>query len=538
MGEMTTPAATTPLVPESAPFSPPQRAWLNGFFAGMLAGGQPGAATAAPASSEAGANEDFPWHDETLDLDTRMKLAEGRPIARRMMAAMGQLDCGQCGYLCKTYSEAIAAGTEKDLTRCVPGGKATAKMLKRLIAEAPPPAAASKPVAAPASRSPGAPRPVPTRDEPALARLLRSEPLNRPGAEKQTQNVVLSLAGTGIIYAPGDSLGVWPVNFGDEVELILAILRAKGSEPVTLQDGRAMTVREALLRRCNLRAPSEELYQLLARSARDGAEAARLARLAADDREAAAANVHDVFDALVRFRSARPPVAEFVLALAPLQPRLYSIASSLRCHPGEVHLTVSVVRYELEQEPRQRGYEGLASAFFADRLRRGARVPVYLQPAHAFSLPPDPATPIIMVGPGTGVAPFRAFLQERAATGATGRSWLFFGNQKREVDFLYRGEIEAYHKRGVLTRLDLAFSRDQAQKVYVQHRMKEQAAELWRWLEAGATLYVCGDGNHMAADVDRALREIAAEQGGFSAEKAAEYIAALTKAGRYLRDVY
>jgi sulfite reductase (NADPH) flavoprotein alpha-component len=535
---VTDPVATTPFIPETAPFSPSQRAWLNGFFAGMLAGGQPGAATGAPAPAEPGANEDFPWHDETLPLEERMKLAEGRPIARRMMAAMGQLDCGQCGYLCKTYSEAIASGTERDLTRCVPGGKATARMLKGLVAEAPPPVAAPKPALPPVARTAGDTRPPPTRDNPALARLLRSEPLNRPGAEKQTQNVVLSLAGTGIAYAPGDSLGVWPVNFGDEVELILAILRARGSEPVTLQDGRAMTVREALLRRCNLRAPSEELFQLLARSARDGAEAARLARLATDDREAAAANVHDVFDALVRFRSARPPVAEFVLALAPLQPRLYSIASSLRCYPGEVHLTLSVVRYELDHEPRQRGYEGLASGFFADRLRRGARVPVYLQPAHAFSLPADPATPIIMVGPGTGIAPFRAFLQERAAAGAAGRSWLFFGNQKREVDFLYRGEIEAYHRRGVLTRLDLAFSRDQSHKVYVQHRMKEHAAELWRWLQEGACLYVCGDGRRMAADVERALTEVAAEQGGMPQDEAVGYVAGLAKARRYMRDVY
>jgi sulfite reductase (NADPH) flavoprotein alpha-component len=538
MSETDTPAAATPLIPETAPFSPPQRSWLNGFFAGMLAGAQADAAAAGPAPVQPGAEAqaDYAWHDPALALEDRMKLADGKPMPLRMMAAMGQLDCGQCGYLCKSYSEAIATGAEKDLTRCVPGGKPTAKMLKALVAEAPPPAVVVEP-AVPASAAAGAARPAPTRDNPALARLLRSEPLNRPGAEKQTQNVVLSLAGTGITYAPGDSLGVWPVNYGEEVELILAILRAKGSEPVTLQDGRAMTVREALLRRCNLRVPSEELYTLLSRCARDDIEATRLARLATDDNDGTA-NVHDVFDALVRFRSARPPVADFVLALAPLQPRLYSIASSLRCHPGEVHLTVSVVRYELEHELRQRGYAGLASSFFADRLRRGARVPVYLQPAHAFSLPADPATAIIMVGPGTGVAPFRAFLQERAATGATGKSWLIFGNQRREFDFLYRGEIEGYHRRGALTRLDLAFSRDQAHKIYVQDRMKQNAAELWRWLQDGACFYVCGDGQRMAADVEGALGEVAAEQGGLTQEKAGEYVARLAKAGRYLRDVY
>jgi sulfite reductase (NADPH) flavoprotein alpha-component len=443
---------------------------------------------------------------------------------------MGQLDCGQCGYLCKTYAEAIASGAEQDLGRCVPGGKPTARMLKVLIAEAPPPAAPAAAPAAPSSASPSTAAPAVTRDRPATTRLLRSEPLNRPGAEKQTQNVVLSLAGTGLDYSPGDSLGVWPVNNGEEVELVLAILRAKGSEEVTLPSGERASVREALLKRCNLREPSDELLALLSRCARDDIEATRLARMA-DGEDGAG---HDVFDLLVKFRSARPPVADFVLALGALQPRLYSIASSLKCHPGEVHLTVAVVRYEL----RARGYQGLASCFFADRLRRGARVPVYVQRSHGFALPADPAAPIVMVGPGTGVAPFRAFLQERAATGAPGKNWLFFGNQRCELDYLYRGELEGYAKRGVLTRLDTAFSRDQGHKVYVQHRMREQGAELWRWLDGGAYFYVCGDAQRMAKDVDDALHEIAGERGGMGPERAAEYVAGLAKAGRYCRDVY
>ncbi len=517
-----------PVIPKTAPFTTAQRAWLNGFFAGLLSA-EPlaAAAMAAPAPE---AEEAFPWHDPTLGLEDRLKLAEGRPPARRMMAAMGQLDCGQCGYLCKTYAEAIAGGVEKDLGKCVPGGKPTAKMLKVLVAEAPPPSAPA-PVAAAAVASTSMPA---TRDRPANARLLRSEPLNRPGAEKQTQNVVLSLAGTGLDYAPGDSLGVWPVNNGEEVELVLAILRAKGSEAVTLPSGQTLTVREALLRRCNLREPSDELFMLLSRYARDDIEATRLARMAEEAAALAAGAVHDVFDLLVKFRSARPPAPEFVLALGALQPRLYSIASSLRCHPGEVHLTVAVVRYELHA----RGYQGVASCFFADRLRRGARAPVYVQPAHGFRLPADPAAPVIMVGPGTGIAPFRAFLQERAASGASGKHWLFFGNQRREVDFLYRGELEGYAKKGVLARLDTAFSRDQPHKVYVQHRMRERGAELWRWLEGDAYFYVCGDAQRMAKDVEDALKAIVAEHGGMSAERAADHVAGLAKAGRYCRDVY
>ncbi len=516
-----------PVIPETAPFTLAQRAWLNGFFAGLLSTEPAAAGPAAAPPPEP--EEAFPWHDPTLVLDERMRLAEGRPPARRMMAAMGQLDCGQCGYLCKTYAEAIASGVEKDLGRCVPGDKPTARMLKVMVAEAPPPA----PPRAPAPVAPAAvastSMPV-TRDRPANARLLRSEPLNRPGAEKQTQNVVLSVAGTGLDYAPGDSLGVWPVNNGEEVELVLAILRAMGSEEVTLPPGERITVREALLRRCNLREPSDELLALLSRHARDDSEATRLARMAEEEDAAA----HDVFDLLVKFRSARPPASEFVLALGALQPRLYSIASSLVCHPGEVHLTVAVVRYELHA----RGYQGVASCFFADRLRRGARVPVYVQRSHGFALPADPAAPIIMVGPGTGIAPFRAFLQQRAATGAPGKNWLVFGNQRRELDFLYRGELEGYAKKGVLTRLDTAFSRDQSHKVYVQHRMREQGADLWRWLEDGAFLYVCGDAQRMARDVDGALKAIVAERGGMSAERAAEHVAGLAKAGRYCRDVY
>ena len=518
-----------PVLPETAPFTPAQRAWLNGFFAGLLSAEPPAAAAAAPAPEPA---EDFPWHDPTLQLDERMKLAEGRTPQRRMMAAMGQLDCGQCGYLCKTYAEAIASGTEKDLTRCVPGGKPTAKLLKVLVAEAPPPAAPAAAASSPTSTAPA--RLQVDRDHPANARLLRSEPLNRAGAEKQTQNVVLSLAGTGLDYAPGDSLGVWPINQGEEVELVLAILRAKGSEEVALPSGATLTVREALLKRCNLREPSDELLLLLSRTARDDIEATRLARMADDTAGPAAAGVHDVFDLLVKFRSARPPIVEFVQALAPLQPRLYSIASSLKCHPAEVHLTVAVVRYDLHA----RGYQGVASCFFADRLRRGARVPVYVQRAHGFGLPTDPAAPIVMIGPGTGVAPFRAFLQERAATGAPGKSWLFFGNTRRELDFLYRGELEGYLRKGALARLDTAFSRDQGHKVYVQHRLREQGAELWRWFEEGAYIYVCGDAQRMAKDVDEALKGVVAERGAMSAEKAAEYVARLAKAGRYARDVY
>lgn len=582
------------VIPESAPFTPAQRAWLNGFFAGLDAYPLPagGAApmpdgTAIPTedvSQVIDLKEDFPWHDETMPLQERLALAQGRPLARRLMAAMGQLDCGQCGYLCQSYAEAIARGEDKDLGKCAPGGKPTQRSIKQLLAEAgtaplsqassatsttsattvpsgttPLAIAASAGSVASTAHGVAAVRPRSSREQPFHARLLSTQTLSAAPGGRQVLNVVLSLAGSDIDYEPGDALGVWPSNMGEEVELLLSILRARGSEPVEL-DGITVSAREALLRRCNLRTPTEELYRLLARHPRDASEAAQLQRLAAleageiheeNSAEVSAVDAsavdttpvdttpHDVLDVLVRYRSARPPVAEFVLALGRLQPRLYSIASSRRCHPGEVHLTVSVVRYGLFE----RDYQGVASNFFAERLQRGQRVPVYLQKAHGFALPDDPATPIIMIGPGTGIAPFRAFLQERAARAADlaaqgGANWLFFGNQRASEDFLYRGEIEGWLRRGVLTRLDTAFSRDQAEKVYVQHRMLQQSALLWQWLQQGAHVYVCGDAQRMAADVDAALRQILISEAAMDDSAARQWLLALARQGRYCRDVY
>jgi sulfite reductase (NADPH) flavoprotein alpha-component len=528
------------VIPESAPFTPAQRAWLNGFFAGVL-GLDQGARgdAAAPRPSAPADDEDFPWHDPALSLEERMALAAERPLPRRLMAAMGQLDCGQCGHLCKTYAELIADGGEKDLTKCVPGGKATARKLKALVARYPVAAqdsggssAAAKPCVQ--SVPPAEVRPGASRDRPLLATLVRSEPLNQAGAEKQIQNVVLSLGDSGLVYEPGDSLGVWALNYPEEVDLVLTILRARGSEQVTLADGSKLAAREALTRKCNLREPGEELYRLMSRHAQNDIEATRLAQLAEDDGAAAQYGVHDVFDVLTKFRSARPPISEFAAALDPLQPRLYSIASSLKRHPGEVHLTVAVVRYALYR----RDYGGVASNFFAERLRPGQRVPIFIQRSRGFKLPADPGAPVIMIGPGTGVAPFRAFLQERAAAHATGRNWLVFGNQRRELDFLYREEFESYLRDGLLTSLHTAFSRDQRDKIYVQHRISEHAPEIWKWLEEGAHFYVCGDAKRMARDVDLTLRQIVAEQGRMPGERAAAYVASLAKSNRYQRDVY
>jgi sulfite reductase (NADPH) flavoprotein alpha-component len=240
----------------------------------------------------------------------------------------------------------------------------------------------------------------------------------------------------------------------------------------------------------------------------------------------------EIVDLLVDFPSVTFTPAEFVAHLRKLTPRLYSISSSLKAFPDQVHLTVASVRYESFGRKRK----GVCSTFLADRVN--GTVPVFVQTSHGFRLPANGDTPIIMVGPGTGIAPFRAFLHDRRASGAKGRNWLFFGDQRAETDFLYREELEPMVSDGHLTKLSTAFSRDQAEKVYVQNRMAEQGAELWAWLQEGAHFYVCGDASRMAKDVDAALHAVAATHGGLGVEGAAEFVAKLKKEKRYQRDVY
>jgi sulfite reductase (NADPH) flavoprotein alpha-component len=534
-----------PVLPDSAPFSAAQRAWLNGFLAGLLNTQPAGSDTSvplqmdaddAPMSAAPEVEEEVPWHDPSIALEDRLKLAEDKPVARLLMAAMAQLDCGACGYVCETYAEAIAEGTEKDLTRCTPGGRATSKALKQLLASAPAPAPAKS--AKPQAASKASPNPTEptgwTRDNPFPARLLCSKHLNGPTSSKDTRLVVIDIKGSGITYKAGDALGVYPENCPDLVQGVIEALGVTGAEDVGGWDGQPTSLRDALLRDYTITRPSPVLVELLADRATDEAERESLAKLRDDD-AGLAPGVH-VVDLLQRFPSAVTHVKpdDFVAALSPLAPRLYSISSSPLAHPDQIHLTVGAVRYTNDGG---RECKGVASTYLADRVKPGMKVRVFLHPSHKFGLC-DGDRPIIMVGPGTGIAPFRAFLQERAAAEATGKSWLFFGDQQSEKDFLYRDELERYLHDGVLTRLDTAFSRDQAEKVYVQHRMLEHAAQLWSWLEAGGAFYVCGDAQRMASDVDKALRQIIAAEGAMGASDADKYVSEMVRSGRYQRDVY
>lgn len=532
----------SPMLPENAPFTPEQRSWLNGFFAGLLSyDGTPETQAAMPASPDRptpaatdpladGDDGEAPWHDQTIPIAERMTLAEGRPLRRRMMAAMAQQDCGQCGYNYEDYANALFLGTETRLNLCVPGGKETARVLKALHAEtAKAPASLPETTAAATEPMPGR-----SRGHPVMATFLGSRLLNKGGSEKETRHVEFDLDGLGLDYRPGDSFGVLPTN---DPELVAALVTRLGVDPGTeVGDGNGHSRRldAALLNDAALSPAPDALCELLATLGRDPDERAKLLAMAQGEDPDRDLDTLDVLAALKKFPALTPAPRALMTALDPLQPRLYSISSSPRATPGRVHLTVDIVRWRTAERQRK----GVASSFLADRLAPGDRLPVYVQASHAFALPSDPAKPIVMVGPGTGVAPFRAFLHERRAVGATGRSWLFFGHQRRACDFFYEDEFADLATAGTLTRLTTAFSRDQQQKVYVQDRMVEEGAELFRWLQDGAYFCVCGDAKRMAADVDRALHRVVAAHGGMDEAGARSYVAGLVKSGLYLRDVY
>jgi sulfite reductase (NADPH) flavoprotein alpha-component len=519
--------AITPIpsiIPENAPFSTEQRAWLNGFFAAYLGVTGDGVGQGEAASDP---DEEFPWHDASLALPERLELAKDCKPARQLMAAMAQLDCGQCGYLCQTYAEAVWSGAEADMGRCVPGGKETQRKLKELMTTLD--SQRDGAVSAPAVKVSG---PAGTRDRPALATLVDAHPLNRPGSAKDVRHVVLDLSATDLTYEAGDSLGVFARKNPQLVQAVLDRVGATGEEMVAF-DGEALPLRQVLLSKVDVARPSDECMLFLAERAFSGEEVLTLQALARGEGPAELTDA-DLLDLLMAFPSVMPSLPGLLKSLDRLQPRLYSIASSSKAHPREVHLTVSAVRWDSNERQRH----GIGSCYLADFAKPGDVIPVFVQKSHGFGPPADDSAHAIMVGPGTGIAPFRAFLEEREIRGAKGRNWLFFGDQMRMSDFLYEDQIVDWQRRSVLHRLDLAFSRDQSEKIYVQHRMRENAAELWRWLEEGAHFYVCGDAKRMAKDVEDTLLAIVVEQGGKSPEQSKAWLDGLAKAGRYQRDVY
>jgi sulfite reductase (NADPH) flavoprotein alpha-component len=584
-----------PLIPDTAPFSPEQRAWLNGFFAGIfsrgsvatsaseqkpaplipltiLFGSQTGTAEglAKRAAKEAGKRG---FAATVLDMaqTDAAKLASGKNLLvitstygdgeppdnakalhTALASAVSQLSTlnsqlhavrfSVCSLGDTNYTQFCKCGVDFDTWLEKLGAtRATPRVDCDLDYEEKFSGWLNASLAALNTTSSVAVSPVPpaqaeiripkseietgfSRSRPFPALLLTSRNLNAAGSAKQVHHIEFDLGPSGLVYEAGDALGVFPHNCPALVGDVLAALGCDGEEAVLAPDGTTTSLRRALTELYDLGKPSSDLLTLCSLvSAGDAAPSPH------------STAPHHVIDVLLAVPTAKPAPTDFVRALKKIQPRLYSISSSPRAHAGQVHLTVGAVRYELHGRPRK----GVCSTFLADRAVTGeTHVGVFVHSNKAFRPPASGDTPMIMVGPGTGIAPFRAFLHERKATGARGKNWLFFGDQRAATDFLYRDELAAFTREGMLTRLDTAFSRDQVEKIYVQQRMLEHAAELYAWLEAGAHFYVCGDASRMAKDVDAALHTVIERAGGKTHEQAAAYVQALKTAKRYARDVY
>ena len=589
-----------PFLPESAPFTAEQRAYLNGFLAGLFSRvpgpAAPAAPVAAPArltplavcfGSQTGTAEGLAkriareaskrgfaptLHDlasvspaslsgESSLLVVTSTYGDGEPPdnAKALWKALSAADaprlerlrfsvCGIgdssyarfCGFARDLDSRLSALGATRVADRADCDTDPEETFLRWLSAAltalqpakeaGPEPSAAALPTteSAPAAGGPAAH----SRSNPFPSRLLANRRLNAAGSAKDVRHLEFDLAGSGLSYEAGDALGVLPHN---DPRLVAELLRILGASPdltVTLPGVGEIPLSEALLSRLEITRIPRPLLEHVATASGD----ATLLAVTAPDANGALTRFlygREIVDLLVAHPDARPDPQRFVGMLRKLAPRLYSISSSPKAHPGQVHLTVGTVRYESLGRPRS----GVCSTFLADRVGPDATVPVFVHVNRAFR-PPPPDRPLVMVGPGTGIAPFRAFLEERRAVGAAGRNWLFFGDQRSATDFLYREELEGFRRDGVLHRLDLAWSRDGADKVYVQDLMRRNAAELHRWLEDGAAFCVCGDASRMAKDVDAALQEVYRTAGGLGTEEAAARVDALKAEKRYLRDVY
>jgi sulfite reductase (NADPH) flavoprotein alpha-component len=375
-------------------------------------------------------------------------------------------------------------------------------------------------------------KPQYNRKNPFPGKLLVNRIVTDPKSSKETRHYEISIAGSGLNYEAGDALCVIPSNCPDLVADIMQAIGCQGDEEEPV-NGELIPLKEALQTRFEIKLPSKEFVEEIAK--RSGDQELN-GMLASDDKEELSKYLwgRDTIDLLLQFPQVEFSAAELISLLKPLQHRAYSISSSGKVHPETVHLTVASVRYE----SHGRQHKGVCSTFLADRADESTEVRCFFTPNKVFRVPEDNTLPMIMVGPGTGLAPFRAFLQEREFRKATGKNWLFFGDRNAATDFMYREELEAMQQSGLLTKLDLAFSRDQEAKIYVQDRMREHGAELYSWLEQGGYFFVCGDAYRMAKDVDKALHDVISEHGQLTTPQAVEYVNQLKKDKRYVRDVY
>ena len=589
--------SSVPFIPDSAPFNPAQRAWLNGFLAGMY--------SSAPAAS-AGMAASF--EPRTVAVLYASQTGTGERLAKKIakeLKAKGhtaklssldaypvhELSVEECAVIvASTYGEgdppdgvkgffdALSAATAPRLERLEytvlalgdshyehfckfgtdldqrlealgarrmtaavtadvdvdePFERWKAALLARLESSREAEAASAAPTPAALPAAPAEPASIHTRDNPFFSPLVEKRLLTGDGSGKETMHLSFSLAGSDLRYEAGDALGVLAANDPALVADILAATHLTGDEPVVLAKAGQVTLSEALTHKLAITRLSRKLVDAYAKLG----DLKILHNLLQPEQQTHLDTyLYDrgLIDLLTEHPGLVTRAQQLVDLLPAMAPRLYSISSSPKAHTGEVHATVAVVRYRSHN--RERG--GVCSTLFADRTALDGTLPVYIQHNKRFRLPADPAAPIIMIGPGTGIAPFRGFLHERCAIGAPGRNWLFFGDRSAATDFLYREELEQMTASGLLTRLDTAFSRDQAHKIYVQDRMLEHGAEFFAWLEQGASLYICGDASRMAKDVDAALHTVIERHGQRDSETAKDYVQNLHDTRRYLRDVY
>jgi len=378
--------------------------------------------------------------------------------------------------------------------------------------------------------------PVYNKNNPFHAKITESRLLNKEGSAKETLHIVLDIEGSDLTYEPGQSIGIFPVNAPGVVADVLELTHFDPNHALPQKDGNTLPLIDVLTRQVTLNRVNGKFVKAVCHKLPEGKKKAELQKLTEDKEQLNAyIETRDYVDVLNEHPEATFSAEEFVSLPGKIVPRLYSIASSIEKHPNEVHLTVAIVRYHTHGRDKK----GLATGYLADHTELHVNnIPVFFAPSKHFKLPEDPDTPIIMVGPGTGIAPFRAFLEQREIDRSKGKNWLFFGDQRTATDFLYQEEIEQRFRDGLLTRFDTAFSRDQEKKLYVQDRMREHGAELYAWLEEGSYFYVCGDASRMANDVNQALKDLLMQQGNMTEKDADAYLARLKKEKRYLRDVY
>ena len=578
----------TPHIPQDAPYSDSQRAWLNGFFAGMRTHMVQCAATAAPAdqrvinilygsqtgNSESVANDaaasakahglkpvvqsmdeidaaaltameyvliitstygegEMPDNAQMLWEAITSDSAPQLPQMKFSVLALGDTSYDQfCQAGIDWDSRLQALGAERlyDRVDCDVDFEEPAE--NWIAAVIPHMAEGASTTVLVDIEAAATPVPKYNRKNPFPAKMLVNRLLTAENSSKEIRHYEISIAGSDLTYNAGDALAVIPTNCPELVNDMIEAIACRGDEEVPVH-GDIMPLREALRAHFEIKLPSKELLEEIGN--RSGNQELN-GLLTAGDKDKLADYLwgRDILDLLLQFPDMEFSAAELIALLKPLQHRAYSISSSSLKYPETVHLTVASVRYQ----SFSRLHKGVCSTFLADLVDENTEVRCFFTPNKVFRVPEDNDLPMIMVGPGTGVAPFRAFLQEREYKGAKGKNWLFFGDRNAATDFIYREELEAMQAIGLLTHLDLAFSRDQAEKIYVQDRMREKGAELFAWLQAGGYFFVCGDAQRMAKDVDKALHDIIAEHGNFSEQQAVDYVNGLKKDKRYVRDVY